>query len=288
MSLEVVGESHYQENIWRAIQMRGPSRERVRVPVAGVLRAERDNRFDPNAISVWLGGHQAGYLSSDDAPDYRPGLLALERRYRKPVALPGLVVGGGMRSDGPGLLGVFLRFDPDDFGIDADPDEEKEEAARVRTGLTRARVADAADDSYDLGWLDHLPEDRDAQIGSLRSLLGTITDPIDRHFLFGRLELALYHAREEKPAALTDYDEVCRQHDAEMDRIRDAFLAKLSGATFRSSTLTGRWQFGRRKLTTTHKRSGGLSEASRSTGTRLPGPRRSMIFANVRRMPAVG
>jgi hypothetical protein len=32
-----------------------------------VLLAERDNSYDPNAISVWIDGSQVGHLSRDDA-----------------------------------------------------------------------------------------------------------------------------------------------------------------------------------------------------------------------------
>ena len=38
-------------------------------------------------------------------------------RYGQPVALNGVIVGGGIREDGPGRLGVFLRHDPADFGL---------------------------------------------------------------------------------------------------------------------------------------------------------------------------
>jgi hypothetical protein len=95
--LEVVGESHYQDALWRVA--RGRTVERVRVEVQAVLLAERDNPYDPNAIAVLIDGAKVGYLCRDDAEAYR--LLALEARYRASIGLAGVGVGGGVRQDGP-------------------------------------------------------------------------------------------------------------------------------------------------------------------------------------------
>ncbi len=96
---------------------RGDPDAHVREEIFAVLVAEPDNPYDCNAISVWIDGLKAGYLSREDARRYRPGLLALEQKHGKPVALPGVIAGGGIRPDGPGRLGVFLRHDPADFGL---------------------------------------------------------------------------------------------------------------------------------------------------------------------------
>jgi hypothetical protein len=68
-------------------------------------------------VAVWVQGLKVGHLSRANARRYRPGLLGLQRRYGQPVALSGVIVGGGIREDGPGRLGVFLRHDPTDFGL---------------------------------------------------------------------------------------------------------------------------------------------------------------------------
>ena len=119
--LEVVGESYYQENLWRLVS---PHRrgERVRSDVYAVLVAENDNPHDPNAVAVWVQGLKVGHLSRANARRYRPGPLRLENRYGQPIALEGEIVGGGIREDGPGRLGVFLRYDPTDFGLSAPAD----------------------------------------------------------------------------------------------------------------------------------------------------------------------
>ena len=114
--LDVVGESHYQENLWRLV---GPRRrdERVRFDVRAVLVAEHDNPHDTDAVAVWVQRLKVGHLSRASARRYRPGLLRLQERYGQPIALYGVIAGGGMREDGPGRLGVFLRHNPADFGL---------------------------------------------------------------------------------------------------------------------------------------------------------------------------
>jgi hypothetical protein len=53
--LEVVGESYYQESLWRLVGPRWPD-DRVRHPVYAVLVAEDDNPHDANAVAVWVQG----------------------------------------------------------------------------------------------------------------------------------------------------------------------------------------------------------------------------------------
>lgn len=220
--LEVVGESQYQDNLWRLVGGRGLEDERVRVDVHAVLVAETDNPYDDNAVSVWIRGLKVGYLSRADAQRYRPGLLALERRHGMPIALPGVIVGGGIREDGPGKLGVFLRHDPEDFGLRAVA--PRLPGSSMRTGLSDAAASDGAD-AYGLDWLKSLPVDDVRAITMLRRLLARETKPIDRHFMFAHLEALLYQSREAFTSALDEYDDTCRQHDAEMDTIRPALVA---------------------------------------------------------------
>jgi hypothetical protein len=224
VDLEVVGESYRQDNLWQLAGGRRRPEEHVRVPVHAVLVAETGNPYDANAVSVWVHGLKAGYLSRGDAQRYRPGLLALQLRYGMPVALAGVIVGGGIREDGPGMLGVFLRHDPADFGLGAPPSSPP--APRMRTGLSDAAATDDADDSYDLSWMSGLPADDIRAITALRQLLAHDADPLDRHFMHAQLENLLYRARNAFASALDEYDQACRDHDAEMDPIRHAFMAK--------------------------------------------------------------
>jgi hypothetical protein len=223
--LEVVGEASYQDNLWRVVGGRGSSNDRVRVEVYAVLVAETDNPYDANAVSVWVQGLRVGYLSRYDARRYRPGLLALEQQHGKPIALAGAIVGGGMRADGPGRLGVFLDHDPADFGL-RPMSPPRALGSAMRTGLTDARATDQAEDAYDLGWMGDLPADDLRAIKVLRQLLEREADAIDRHFMHAHLQSLLYRSRDVFDSALDEYDQACHQHDREMDGIRAAFMVK--------------------------------------------------------------
>lgn len=223
--LEVVGESFYQDSLWQLVGRR--TTDRVRLTIDAVLLAEHDNPHDANAVSVWIEGAKVGHLSRADAAAYRAGLLALELEHGAPIALVGVVVGGGIRADGPGMLGVWLHHDPADFGlVDPVPPPGPAVARSMRTGLTEALSTDADDDSYDLSWLYRVPADPIAAIRHLRQLLDEDPDPIDRHFMFCELEDLLYKSRDAFASAFDEYDETCVRHDAEMDGIRDALLTK--------------------------------------------------------------
>jgi hypothetical protein len=146
--LEVVGESFYQDNLWRLAAAR-PG-EPVRVEVTAVLVTEDGNPYDSNAIAVWIDGLKVGHLSRENARVYRPGLLALQRAHRMPIALTGVIVGGGLRDDGPGRLGVFLRHVPEDFGLHLRPFQAPE--STVRTGSADSLVPEASVASGPVAW----------------------------------------------------------------------------------------------------------------------------------------
>jgi hypothetical protein len=116
--LEVVGESFHQDNLWRLVSPHCyGDRDRVRTEIFALLVPEDGNPYDANAVAVWIQGLMVGHLSRHDARSYRPGLLRLQDQHRQPIALAGVIAGGGIRADGPGRLGVFLRHDPSDFGL---------------------------------------------------------------------------------------------------------------------------------------------------------------------------
>jgi HIRAN domain len=118
-NLEVVGESHYQDNLWQLVGSKADRSERIRVEITAVLAAEPYNPHDANAVAVWIDGLKVGHLSRDDAQIYQPGLLALQEKHGKPVALAGVIAGRGTHDGGLGRLGVFLDHNPRDFGIKA-------------------------------------------------------------------------------------------------------------------------------------------------------------------------
>jgi hypothetical protein len=230
-TLEVVGESHYQDNIHVIVEVfaepdhyehRGDD-DSVRVPIHAVMVAETNNPYDSNAISLWIGGHKVGHLSRDAAEAYRPGLIDLQKEHGQPIALDGVVVGR------PGLYGVFLNNDPEDFGLPGGPRGTipPPPGAQLRTGLSEATGTDEEDDSYDLSWMDDLSADTVKRIPKLRKLLEEDPDPIDRHFMFAQLEEDLYSCRDLWPTALDEYDQVAEQHHTEMiETIRTALFEK--------------------------------------------------------------
>jgi hypothetical protein len=227
-SLEVVGESHYQEALRELV---GSTAERVRIAADATLKPEADNEYDPNAISVWISGRIVGYLRREDAAELRPGLLDLQRRTRTAVALPGVIAGGGY---GRSSFGVFLNYDRAAFGLaESEPPADRPARAGpqapIRTGLSGAIAVDDDNDAYDLSWQERMPTDRLKAMTFLRQELAVETEPVSRHFLYAHLEGLLYGAREDLASALADYDTTCEAHHSEMPLIRPALIATFGG-----------------------------------------------------------
>jgi hypothetical protein len=218
-TLEVVGESYRQEDLWAIINRR-PTSDRVSERVVAELILEPHNQYDGNAVAVWVHGRHVGYLSREDAAVYGPGVKSLAAH--GPVTLNAVIVGGGFGDD-QALLGVFMDHDPVDFGVAR---HAQPHVGELRTGMSEAMRSDLFDHSYDLSWLDALPEDTRRAIARLRELLESDPDPIDRHFMFAELEWRLYRLRDVEPLALDEYDEVCERHDREMTNIRAVLHAK--------------------------------------------------------------
>lgn len=108
--LDVVGLPGHQDVLWSIVGKHAA--EPVRQDIHGLLVAEHGNPFERDAVAVWVGGHRIGKLPEGDASRLRPGLIRLQRKHRRAVALPGHV--GGDHSDG---LGVYLTYDADAFGL---------------------------------------------------------------------------------------------------------------------------------------------------------------------------
>jgi len=221
-TLEVVGESQYQDHLWQLAG--GLQAERIRCAIRAVLEPEPENEHDSNAVRVLIDDGVVGYLSREDALVYGPGLGALIHRHGGLIALEGAIVGGGKRSAGLGMLGVFLDHDPTDFGLRA---HQIAHIGGLRTGLSQAVATDIEDDTYDLSWYDQLSGRRvPGDVVTLRKLLVDERDPIDRHFMLSELEKCLYASREAFPSALDEFDAVCEQHHSEMNAIRAALIEK--------------------------------------------------------------
>jgi hypothetical protein len=143
------------------------------------------------------------------------------------------------------------------------------------SGPGLAWLTDVEDDSYDLSWSTNSPMRRPA-IAMLHELLASDPDPIDRHFQFAELETRLYRSRDLYDSALVEFDDACRRHDAEMETIRHAFMAKWGKVPLLKPT--GRWQSVSRNRRTATPLSGGPNEDSHSTATTPPAKMPSRIY----------
>lgn len=226
-SLEVVGESFHQDALTAIARAHGAGRlvDGVRVDILATLLAEPANPYDSNAVAVYIDGHHVGHLSRRDAVLFQPVVMQLTRTCGY-VVVRGEIVGGGMYDDGPGRLGVFLRYSPEGFGM-PNPHARAGQSS-MRTGLSNAIATDLADDSYDMSWMTGLSATPSKRVSQLRKLLTTETDPISRHYMHSSLESDLYSLRDLTPGMLDEYDAACKAHDADMETIRPALLAKFT------------------------------------------------------------
>lgn len=226
VDLEVVGESFHQPEL-RALVDDAPGH--VRVPSYAILVPEANNPYDENAVAVWVAGLLVGHLSRDDAAALRPGIVRLVEETDQAVAVEAVIVGGGPRPNGEqASLGVWLRHDPEAFGLPPEPSRPAPQSSGLRTGRSEALLTDEIDDSYDLSWLDALPDQPNRRLPRLRELMQRETDPVSRHYLMCALEADLYSMRDVHPGILDEYDEVATRHDSEMDLIRPALVAKFN------------------------------------------------------------
>jgi hypothetical protein len=59
-NLAIVGESHYQDNLWRLAGREADRSAPVRIEVTAILVAEPNNPYDTNAVAVWINGLPPG------------------------------------------------------------------------------------------------------------------------------------------------------------------------------------------------------------------------------------
>lgn len=65
------GESHYQPELRRLL--------RRSVNWTALMRREADNKFDANAVSIWIDGQRVAYLARQEAAELAPRLDELAR-----------------------------------------------------------------------------------------------------------------------------------------------------------------------------------------------------------------
>jgi hypothetical protein len=113
-SVGVVGES-YRQHALKALA--GDRRQRgEQVFFSAVLVPEPTNQFDSNAVRVHIqGGAHVGYLSREDAIDYRAGMAVLIARHAAGLC-PAKLIGGG---SGKPTIGVVLDLASPDVMLSA-------------------------------------------------------------------------------------------------------------------------------------------------------------------------
>jgi hypothetical protein len=72
--VDVVGESHYQNNIDRIVGER--QQKGVKLKKKAIVWLEDDNEYDENAVCVDIDKKTVGYLNRDDARTFRKYLKA--------------------------------------------------------------------------------------------------------------------------------------------------------------------------------------------------------------------
>ncbi|MAO64261.1 MAG: hypothetical protein CL666_04615 [Balneola sp.] len=101
---EIVGESHYQRNIMKALNLSGgQSSKSFQV----TLIHDDYNKYDNQAIAVYIGEYKVGHLSKGKARGYRKLMkdLGFEGLYGK---CNGTVWGGGSKKN----YGIWLDYKP--------------------------------------------------------------------------------------------------------------------------------------------------------------------------------
>ena len=224
--LDVVGESYRQDVLWNLVG--GNSGERVRVEVIATLHPDPENKYDPNAIAIYIENSHVGFVAKELAAEIIEELSDLiHSNNGKVIGLRGVIAGGGERQDGPGMLGVFLDFPAETFGEKSGTPKYAPTEFSMNSGKSDAMFTDLQDDSYDLTWMSELGNDPTKRIVGLRKVLESNQEPISRHFAFAELEELLYQYKEVFPGALEEYDAVATKHQQEISvTIRAAMIAK--------------------------------------------------------------
>lgn len=130
---EVVGESNYQDALWRAVSAAEPTERGYRHRTVALLRSEPTNPYDRNAVQVLIDNRLVGYLSREDAVAHKP----LMASHGHSARCPALIVGGFQQSSGRASLGVWLDL------LEADVPPARAYASASSTGTSAFLARDA-------------------------------------------------------------------------------------------------------------------------------------------------
>jgi uncharacterized Zn finger protein (UPF0148 family) len=107
-STEVVGESHYQQDLASLMAALRTSPDQYEVETVALLVREPNNRYDRNAVQVQIHRRLVGYLASDDAQEAQTWLKRQERNGKAAFVLA--TIGGG-RDEGGSLTPIGVTLD---------------------------------------------------------------------------------------------------------------------------------------------------------------------------------
>lgn len=114
-SMEVVGESHYQDDLREAFRRAEDSGDPRRRRIITILHPEPHNPHDPNAVGVYALNGQVGHLSRQEATRWQQEIADAWKRNATPIAVRATVVTGP--ND---IYGVWLDW-PEGFIEDDEP-----------------------------------------------------------------------------------------------------------------------------------------------------------------------
>lgn len=112
----VVGTQRRQDAIWRIVgpPTQGPD-SRAHWRGEATLEPEPENRHDPNAVRVAVGGETVGYLARELAARVQPAVVALTQRGAT-LTIPVYARGGFLFPDGErASVGLVLELDPEEL-----------------------------------------------------------------------------------------------------------------------------------------------------------------------------
>lgn len=106
---EIVGESHYQEQLLSAT-LNKPCPNNWPMTTHAWLVPELDNAHDPTAVSVWIGGGKVGHLPRNVARCWWQIMRILNVLHEAGCACPARIYGGDIVRGERRIYGVWLAL----------------------------------------------------------------------------------------------------------------------------------------------------------------------------------
>lgn len=107
--VEVKGEANYQDAL--SAICGGKCHDGYQKSVVATLLPEPANKYDKNAVQVYVENRLVGYVNKRDAAQYSPILMEMRRKIDATGACGAVVVGGWDRGSGDeGHFGIWLKL----------------------------------------------------------------------------------------------------------------------------------------------------------------------------------